>query len=146
MQDILAKMKQSFPGAKLWHIHGKFREFSLDRVTFSVKRFYVITANNEDFLCFIAKFSRSTPVTFGGITLSRYTSLIESQLAKKMLPSKDWKILVTALPKETNQRLMIIRKVQDGTEFLDLVRETRVIHQKFLTSVKKLVADIAQNL
>ncbi len=146
MNEILTWLKQNLPGARIWHVRGRFRDFASERETFAFDDFYVITQKEEDFTYFSAKSRQSGRVTFGGITLSRYTSLVESQLARKLLPTHDWKILVMALPKEKNQRLIVFRKVQGSARLMELFDEARGIHQKFLAGVKKLVSDLAQNL
>ncbi len=147
MKEILTWFKQNLPGAKIWHVRGRFRDFASERETYSFNDFYVITQKDVEFIWFSAKSKVSGYVTFSGVSLSRYTSMVESQLAKKILPSHDWKVLVMALPKEKNQRLLIFRRLQDNasgiTEIIDLARE---LHQKFLAGVKKLVSDLAQNL
>ncbi len=146
MNEILTWFKQNLPGARIWHVRGRFRDFASERETFSFDDFYVITQKEEDFIYFSAKSRQSGRVTFGGINLSRYTSLVESQLARKLLPTHDWKILVTTLPKEKNQRLIVFRKVQESSRLMELFDEARGIHQKFLAGVKKLVSDLAQHL
>ncbi len=147
MKDFLTRVKRDLPDAKIWHVRGRFRDFASERETFSITDFYVFTQKDVEFIWFSAKSKQSGKHTFSGVTLSRCTSTVESQLAKKILPSRDWKIIMMALPKETNQRLMIFRALQDNevslTETINLARE---LHQKFLTSVKKLVSDLAQNL
>ncbi len=146
MKEMLTWVKQNLPEAKIWHVRGRFRDFASERETFSFRDFYVITQKEVDFIIFSAKSSQSRQVKFGGITLSRYTSLVESQLAKKLLPSRDWKVLVTVLPKERNQRLLIFRVISESLDFKKLVEDARAIHQKFLAGVKRLVSDLAQNL
>ncbi len=146
MKEILTWVKQNLPGAKIWHVRGRFRDFASERETYSFADFYVITQKDVDFIWFSTKSKQSGAMTFSGVILSRYTSLVESQLAKKILPSHDWKVLVMPLPKEKNQRLLIFRRLQDNaglTELIDLARE---LHQKFLSGVKKLVSDLAQDL
>jgi hypothetical protein len=146
MKEMLTLVKQNLPEAKIWHVRGRFRDFASERETFSFKDFYVISQKEEDFIYFSAKSAQRGQVKFGGITISRYTSLVESQLAKKLLPSRDWKVLVTVLPKERNQRLLIFRVIPESMDFKKLVEDAQAIHQKFLTGVKRLVSDLAQNL
>ncbi len=146
MKDILTWFKQNLPGAKIWHVRGRFRDFASERETFSFNNFYVITQKGVDFIWFSTKSKQSGTVTFSGVNLSRYTSLVESQLAKKILPSPDWKVLVMALPKEKNQRLLVFRQVPANAGLAELIDLPRELHQKFLTGVKKLVSEIAENL
>ncbi len=146
MKEILTWVKQNLPGAKIWHVRGRFRDFASERETYSFADFYVITQKDVDFIWFSTKSKQSGNLTFSGVTLSRYTSLVESQLAKKILPSHDWKVLVMPLPKEKNQRLLIFRQLQDNVGLMELINLARELHQKFLAGVKKLVSDLAQNL
>jgi len=146
MREILTWVKQKLNDVKIWHVHGRFRDFSSERETYSFKEFYIITQKDEDFIFFSAKSPQSGQVTFGGITLSRYTSLVESQLAKRLVPSRDWKVLVTALPKEKNMRLLVFHEVRKTLDFNEIIIQSREIHHKFLAGLKKLVSNIAQNL
>ncbi len=146
MKDILTWFKLNMPGAKIWHVRGKFRDFASERETFSFKDFHVITQKEVEFIVFSTKSKQSGKVIFSGLSLSRCTSFIESQLAKKILPSHDWKVLVMALPRENNQRLLIFRQLKENASLPELIGLARELHNKFLASVKKLVSDLAQNL
>lgn len=109
MGNFLKVLRHEFPDASFWHVRGRFRQFLMNGETCSIRSFDVITNTSVDMVVFTAKGPSAGQMTCVGIMLSRISSLVESEIAKKFINPRIWKLLAFSLPKETNQRLILFQ-------------------------------------
>jgi hypothetical protein len=146
MDPIVAAVSRHYPEASVWHVRGRFRDFSTGRNTYSIRSFFVISYKHEEFLIIKTKSPQYGHNIMAGIILSGFTSLVESEYAKKVISSKDWHLLVYSLPKENAQRLMLFQPCQDESSCTSTIESAREVRRQFLAGIKKLVSDLASGV
>jgi len=145
MNVFVTALTRQYPDAKIWLVRGKIRDFAINQSKLSFTSFYIFNHQREELIVFSTKSPERGRENFAGIVLSRFTSLVESEYAKKVIPSPDWHLLVISLPKETNQRLLAFLSCQDEESCLSVIESGRKFRRRFLTGIKDLVSELLRD-